>query len=151
MSLVCCFSSKLCLAAVDTLSQVSSILFYFYSGCNYWDALNIIYLLGSCSSFPLVEAMKPQQHSKASLFMNITHFPEINHRDDWQVNCFVIFQMQIFSAAIKTKHNWVSIKRTTTGWSILVKIPVRSCDHPKICSAGIAAPFFSCQISPPEC
>lgn len=118
--------------------------FFFYSCCNYWDTLNIIYFLGSCSSFSLVESVKPQQHSKASLFMNITHFPEINHRDDWQVNSFTIFQMQIFSAAIKTKHNRVSIKRMTTGWSSLLKIPV-SCWDQKVshhwCSAGISAPF----------
>lgn len=143
--------------------------FFSYGCCNYWDTLNIIYLLGSCSSLPPVEVLKPQQHSKASFFMNITCFPEINHRDDWQVNCFMIFfRCKIFSDAIKTKHNRVSVKRRIIGWNRLLKIPVSCCDHPKRvshhwCSAGIAAPFFllsdfptwvlrqSGSAHPPEC
>lgn len=48
-----------------------------------------------------------------SQFGTITYFPKRNHRTDRKINCFMISQMQIYSATIKTKHNRVSIMRTT--------------------------------------
>lgn len=112
--------------------------------------------------------MKPQQHSKPHFLWTSRVFPKLITGMTGKSIALWFFQMQIFGAAIKTKHNRVSIKRMTIGWSSLLKIPVSCCDHPKSVShhwysAGIASPFFllsdfptwmlrqSGSAHPPEC